>query len=255
MKGKKLIGVGSLAVCLSLILGGSLAAYGQTVYGSLAGTVYDPSGAVIPQADVTIRSLDPGQSREIRTDDAGFWRMPSLPPGRYAVDVVAPNFGKLTRAPIVVEPTVERTVDVTLRPGAVTEVVSVTAEAPLIEQTRAQLSRGVESRQIMMLPGLNSLTGLALLQPGAAPNDLGRPGSGFVVNGGRTRSNNFMIDGANNNDQSLQIPRQNLPPEVLGEFRIITNNFSAEYGRNFGSVVLQTTKSGTNEFHGASRWA
>ena len=180
--------------------------------------------------------------------------MPSLPPGRYAVDVVAPNFGKLTRAPIVVEPTVERTVDVTLRPGAVTEVISVTAEAPLIEQTRAQLSRGVDSQTILMLPGLNSLTGLALLQPGAAPNDLGRPGSGFVVNGGRTRSNNFMIDGANNNDQSLQIPRQNLPPEVLGEFRIITNNFSAEFGRNFGSVVMQTTKSGTNEYHGAVRW-
>lgn len=231
------------------------AANAQTVFGSLSGTVYDASGAVVPNANVAIRNLDTGVLREIKADETGFWRMPSLPPGRYAVDVVAPNFGKLTRAPIVVEPTVERTVDVTLRPGAVTEVVSVTAEAPLIEQTRAQLSRGVESRQIMMLPGLNSLTGLALLQPGAAPNDLGRPGSGFVVNGGRTRSNNFMIDGANNNDQSLQTPRQNLPPEVLGEFRIITNNFSAEYGRNFGSVVLQTTKSGTNEFHGASRWA
>jgi len=198
MKGKEMFRVGSLTLCLALILGGSAAVYGQTVYGSLAGTVFDPSGAVIPQASVTIRSLDTGQAREIKADDTGFWRMPSLPPGRYAVDVVAPNFGKLTRAPIVVEPTVERTVDVTLRPGAVTEVVSVTAEAPLIEQTKAQLSRGVDSQTIMMLPGLNSLTGLALLQPGAAPNDLGRPGSGFVVNGGRTRSNNFMIDGANN---------------------------------------------------------
>ncbi|MGB9606361.1 MAG: TonB-dependent receptor plug domain-containing protein, partial [Bryobacteraceae bacterium] len=155
----------------------------------------------------------------------------------------------------VVEPTVERTVDVTLQPGAVTEAVSVTAEAPLIEQTKAQLSRGVDAQTILMLPGLNSLNGLALLQPGVAPNDLGRPGAGFVVNGGRTRSNNFMIDGANNNDQSLQTPRQNLPPEVLGEFRIITNNFSAEFGRNFGSVVMQTTRSGTNEFHGIARWS
>jgi hypothetical protein len=95
MKGKKTFCVGSLALCLALILGGGVAAYGQTVYGSLAGTVFDPSGAVIPQASVTIRSLDTGQAREIKADDSGFWRMPSLPPGRYAVDVVAPNFGKL----------------------------------------------------------------------------------------------------------------------------------------------------------------
>jgi len=247
--------LGRLLVLLSLLALLPPAGYAQTVYGSLTGTVYDPSAAVIPRAQVVIRSLETGQTREIQADDNGFWRMPSLPPGQYAVEVSAPNFGKLVRAPILVEPTVERTVDVTLQPGAVAEVVSVTAEAPLIEQTKAQLSRGVDSQTIMMLPGMNTLTGLALLQPGAAPNDLGRPGSGFVINGGRTRSNNFMIDGANNNDQSLQTPRQNLPPEVLGEFRIITNNFSAEYGRNFGSVVLQTTKAGTNEYHGALRWS
>ncbi len=242
------------ALALAAALACTIAGYSQTVFGSLSGTVYDPTGAVIPNAEVVIRSLDTGQIREIRANEAGFWRMPSLPPGRYSVEASAPSFSKVSRAPILVEATIERTVDLTLNPGAITEVVSVTAEAPLIEQTRSQLSRGVDTRAIMMLPGLNTLVGLALLQPGVAPNDLGRPGSGFVVNGGRTRSNNFMIDGANNNDQSLQTPRQNLPPEVLGEFRIITNNFSAEYGRNFGSVVMQTTKAGTNEFHGAMRW-
>ena len=131
----------------------------------------------------------------------------------------------------------------------------MTEEAPLIEATKAQISEGVEARRILELPGLNTLNALALLQPGAAPNNNNRPGSGFVVNGARTRSNNFMIDGANNNDQSLMIPRQNVPPEVLGEFRIITNNFSAEFGRNAGSVVQQITKSGTNEFHGIGRWS
>jgi len=142
------------AVMLAL-LGGSGQLFGQTVFGTLSGTVYDASGAVVPNADVTIRNLDTGQARELKADETGFWRMPSLPPGRYAVEVAAPSFGRLSRSPIIVEPTVERTVDVTLRPGAVSEVISVTAEAPLIEQTKAQLSRGVDTRSIMMLPGLN----------------------------------------------------------------------------------------------------
>ncbi len=248
----------SVFLAVSAVLAGLVTApgvlSGQTVYGSLVGTVLDATGSVIPRASVVIRSLDTGLTREATASDTGFWRVSSLQPARYAVEVVAPGFGKLVRSPILVEPTVERTVDVTLSPGSVTEVVSVTAEAPLIEQTKAQLSRGVDAQTIMMLPGQNAQAGLALLQPGAAPNDLGRPGSTFVVNGGRTRSNNFMIDGANNNDQSLATPRQNLPPEALGEFRIITNNFSAEFGRNFGSVIQQTTKSGTNELRGVARW-
>jgi hypothetical protein len=125
----------------------------------------------------------------------------------------------------------------------------------MIESTRAQLSRGVDANAILALPGLNTLTGLALLAPGTLPNLQGRPGSGFVVNGARTRSNNFMIDGANNNDQSLSTPRQTVAPEVLAEFRIITNNFSAEFGRSSGSVVQQITRSGTNEYHGIMRWS
>jgi hypothetical protein len=134
-------------------------------------------------------------------------------------------------------------------------VVTVTEVAPLIEATRAQISRGVETKRILELPGQNTLNGLALLMPGAAPNNNGRPGSGFVVNGARSRSNNFMLDGANNNDQSLSTPRQTLAPEYLGEFRIITNNFSAEFGRNSGSVVMLNTRAGTNEFHGIARWS
>lgn len=227
---------------------------GQTVYGSLAGTVIDASGAVIPNASVSVRSMDTGITRELKTNESGFWRAPSLVPGRYQLEVTSAGFEKIIRGPLVVEPAVERAVDVTLKPSATSEVITVTEEAPLIEATRAQISKGVESRRILELPGLNTLNGLALLQPGATPNDQGRPGSGFTVNGGRTRSNNFMLDGANNNDQSLSIPRQNLAPEYLGEFRIITNNFSAEFGRNAGSVVMQTTRGGTNEYHGTMRW-
>lgn len=240
------------AVMLAII---SMAGYGQTVNGSLTGTVLDQSGAVIPNADVVVKSIDQGTVREFKTDLNGFWRVPSLPPGRYQLEVTSKGFEKIIRGPIQVDASVERAVDVTLKPSGTSEVVTVTEEAPLIEATRAQISKGVETKRILELPGQNTLNGLALLMPGAAPNQNGRPGSGFVVNGARSRSNNFMLDGANNNDQSLSIPRQNLAPEYLGEFRIITNNFSAEFGRNSGSVVMQNTRSGTNEFHGIARWS
>ena len=243
----------ALAV-LGILVVISVPGFGQTVNGSLTGTVLDPSGAVIPNADVVVKSIGQGTVREFKTDLNGFWRVPSLPPGRYQLEITSKGFEKIIRGPIQVDSNVERAVDTTLKPGGTTEVITVTEEAPLIEATRAQISRGVESRRILELPGQNTSTGLALLMPGAAPNQNGRPGSGFVVNGGRSRSNNFMLDGANNNDQSLQIQRQNLAPEYLGEFRIITNNFSAEFGRNAGSVVMQNTRSGTNDFHGIGRW-
>lgn len=226
----------------------------QTIYGSLTGTVFDASGAVVPNATVVVRSIDQGITRETKTEGNGFWQVPSLTAGRYQIEVTAAGFEKVIRGPIEVESSVERAVDVSLNPGSTSEVITITEETPLIEATRAQISKGVDAQRILELPGLNTLNGLALLMPGTAPNAQGRPGSGFVVNGGRTRSNNFMIDGANNNDQSLSIPRLNLAPEYMGEFRIITNNFSAEYGRNAGSVVMQTTRGGSNDFHGILRW-
>lgn len=226
----------------------------QTIYGSLAGTVTDPSGSVIPGADVVVRGMDTGLVREIKTDSSGFWRVPSLAPGRYQVEATSKGFEKIIRGPLMVDASVERALDVTLKPSATAETITVSEEVPLIEATRSQISRGVDAHRVLELPGQNTQAGLALLMPGAAPNNNGRPGSGFVINGARSRSNNFMLDGANNNDQSLSIPRQNIPPEYLGEFRIITNNFSAEYGRNAGSVVMQNTRSGSNEFHGIGRW-
>jgi hypothetical protein len=245
---------GSLWLLVVLFLSLGTLAYSQTIYGTLNGTVTDASGAVIPNAKVVVKNLETGAIRELTTNETGFWRAPSLPAGQYSVTVQVPNFETIQRGPLTVEAQVERTIDVSMRPGSTTEVVSVVSEAPLIEVSQAQVTKTVDSRRALELPGLNSRDGLALLQPGVAPNNNGRPGSGFVVNGGRTRSNNFTIDGANNNDQSLMIARQNLPPEALGQFAIITNQFSAEFGRNAGAQVSQFTKSGTNEFHGIARW-
>lgn len=244
-----------LVVFAAATLGLAAFLVAQTIYGSLTGTVFDASGAVVPNATVEVKSLQTGISRRVTTDTSGFWKAPSLLLGDYSVQVSADGFERQLKAPIRVESAVERNIDFSLTVGSSTETITVTEEAPLVEATRAQISKGVEMKQIMELPGLNTLNGLALLMPGVNQNAQNRPGSGFVVNGARTRSNNFMLDGANNNDQSLSIPRQNPPPEILTEFRIITNNFSAEFGRNSGSVVQQNTRSGTNEFHGVARWA
>lgn len=163
----------ALAILGMLILI-SVPGLSQTVNGSLSGTVLDQSGAVIPNADVVVKSIDQGTVREFKTDLNGFWRVPSLPPGRYQIEATSKGFEKIIRGPIQVDASVERAVDFTLKPSGTSEVVTVTEEAPLIEATRAQISRGVETKRILELPGQNTLNGLALLMPGAAPNNLQR---------------------------------------------------------------------------------
>lgn len=237
--------------CL-MLSGASLSA--QTIYGTINGTVTDQAKGVVPGAKVMVKNLDTGLTRETLTQDNGYYQVAALPSGRYSVTVSMPGFETLVREPITVSVSVDSTIDVTIKPAGTQEVLTITGEAPLIETTQSQLTKEVDATRIMELPGRNTLNGLALLQPGTTPNNNGRPGSGFTVNGGRSRSNNFTMDGANNNDQSLSTPRQNLPPEAIQEFQIITNNFSAEYGRNAGSYVNQITRSGTNDFHGTVQW-
>lgn len=240
-----------LCACLSLFLPSASA---QTINGSITGKVMDQSGAVIPGAKIAVKNLDTGITREAETTIMGIYNALALPAGRYSVSFSAKGFQSMIRQPIEVQTTVSVTVDATLVTGGPTELISVVAEAPLIETTQSQISKTVGGTAILDLPGLNTLNGLALMMPGAVPNQNSRPGSGFSMNGGRTRSNNFTIDGANNNDQSLSVPRLNLVPEYLSEFSIITNNFSGQYGRNSSSVITQITRSGTNEFHGTERW-
>lgn len=239
---------------ISLCLLSAVTAPAQTINGSISGKVMDSSGAMIPKAGITAKNLDTGIARDAETDAEGMYHLRAMPVGRYTLTFTVPGFETLSRGPIEVGMSVDVSVDATLQPGASQQVVEVTAQAPLIESTQSQLSKGVDTRTIMELPGLNTLNGLAVLQAGVVNSQNARPGSGFAVNGGRTRSNNFIIDGASNNDETLSQPRLNLAPEYLQEFRMITNNFSGEYGRNSSAVVAQNTRSGSNEFHGVERW-
>lgn len=231
----------------------SMLTQAQTINGNIVGTITDEQGAAVPGVTVTATNSATGFSRSATTNDEGNYRIAAVPSGDYQVKSDKSGFAAVDTMVSVSAATDSRT-DIQLKPGGVSAQVNVTTTNELLDTTQSQIGKVVDQTRILELPGRNSLNGLALLNPGVLPNQNGRPGSGFAVNGNRTRSNNFTIDGANNNDQSLSIPRQGLPPEAIGEFQIITNNFAAEFGRNAGSYVNQITKSGTNDVHGIGFW-
>jgi outer membrane receptor protein involved in Fe transport len=246
-----------LSVVTLLLLGSFLAVtlHAQTINGSISGSVTDQNGAAVPGATVTVTSSQTGQSRDAVTNTEGLFRINGLPIGIYTVKAEKSGYSTGTNDSVQVSSGINSEASFKLGAGGVTASVDVSDTGALLETTQSQVSKVVDQQRILELPGRNAQSGLALLNPGVLPNQNGRPGSGFAVNGNRTRSNNFTIDGANNNDQSLSIPRQNLPSEDLAEFQIITNTSSAEYGRNAGSYVNQITRSGSNEFHGTGWYA
>lgn len=254
MKKRVLYALG-LLFCTVLFSGSLVSA--QTINGAVTGQVTDTNGAAISGATVTVKNLDTGLTREATTNDEGVYRISAIQIGVYSVTAQAASFQSVSVDRLDVTTASDAKADIQLGVQGSQETVTVSSSGALLETTQSQVSKSVDRTRILELPGRNSLNGLALLNPGVLPNQNGRPGSGFAVNGNRTRSNNFTIDGASNNDQSLAIPRQNLPPEAIAEFQIITNTFSAEFGRNAGSYVNQITASGTNEFHGTGfyTWA
>lgn len=239
-----------LVLAMAIGFSASLQTMAQTINGTISGRVTDSQDAVVVGATVKVTNSENGTTRTAQTSDDGAFRFPGLAVGMYSVKVEKSGFTALTSNDVAVSVAGDTSLQLKLETGSVAATVDVTASGEVLDTTQSQVSKIVNQQQILELPGRNSLNGLALLNPGVLPNQNNRPGSGFAVNGNRTRSNNFTIDGANNNDQSLSIPRQNLPPEAIQQFQIITNTFAAEYGRNAGSYVNQITRSGTNEFHG-----
>lgn len=210
-------------VCLLFFVLVPIAVEAQTIYGNISGQVVDETGAAVPGVTITVTNVSTGATREATTNDEGLYKISGLPVGVYNVRAEKSGFAPQTVENLQVSTGVDSTANFKLGVGAVREEVVVVAAGALLEAQQSQVTKTVDPVRILELPGRNSLNGLALLQPGVLPNNNGRPGSGFAVNGNRTRSNNFTIDGANNNDQSLSIPRQNLPPEAIQEFQIITS--------------------------------
>ena len=229
----------------------------QSVTGSLSGVVSDERGAVIAGAAVTARNVDNGLTRNGSTDKEGRFRFVAMPIGGYNITVEAANFSKLIQSGITLVVNQDAVVDLTLKPGMVSEVVNVTENASVLNTTTAEVSTRFDSKRLSELPIApnRNVFNVLLSTPGVSQLSSGQTGFAngisFSANGGRLRSNNFMLDGQDINDPSVsggQIALNN--PDAIGEVRIITNQFLAEYGRNSGSVVNFIGKSGTNDFHG-----
>ncbi len=225
--------------------------------GTLRGSVKDPSDAVVPNAKVTATQQATKVTRSSNTDAAGSFVFPVLPVGAYDLEVEAGGFKKYQQKDINIDIGRVAVVEVKLTVGATTEVIEVGAESPQVETTNTQLGAVVNERAVVNLPlSARDTYQLLQLQPGVQSNvgqDLffGTEAAGVVsVNGGRGRSNNFTVNGGDANDTFVNLPVIQPSPDTIQEFRVITNNFDAEYGRNSGSVVNVVTKSGTNDFHG-----
>jgi Carboxypeptidase regulatory-like domain/TonB-dependent Receptor Plug Domain len=231
-------------------------ALGQTTTGSIYGTITDLSGAVIGGARVTVTNTQTGISQTALSNDSGNYLFPVLPTGDYSVSVEAKSFGTSTQNGIHLDVSQNVNTSFQLQPGTETQSVTVSAAGALIETRESQLSATVDQKQIEDLP-LNGREAYSLVQlvPGvttySAQSVIGDfNGTKFSVNGNRTNEDSYYIDGAFDtayfNQGGNIIPN----PDALQEFRLLTNDFDAEYGRFPGGVVNVITRSGNNNFHG-----
>ncbi|MET0623882.1 MAG: carboxypeptidase-like regulatory domain-containing protein [Pyrinomonadaceae bacterium] len=238
----------------SVVLLLATVAFGQTT-GTLEGVVRDTTGALVAGASVKITNTETGASRVIQTNENGLYVVTNLQPGpAYQVEVSATGFETKTVKDVAVRLGTGGTVNVELSVGGVSGVVVVTGDAALINSTESQLSTSYSQRQLQELPyGGGSIDNLALLTPGViTPGSASfTNGVGISSNGNRGRSNNFQLDGQDNNDNSVAGPTLTLTnSDAIGDYQITTNNPSAEFGRNAGAQVNVITKAGTNGFHG-----
>ncbi|HEY3457712.1 MAG TPA: TonB-dependent receptor [Bryobacteraceae bacterium] len=231
-------------------------ALSQGLTGGITGTVTDPSGAAVANASVTAKNVGTNAEVKAQTNASGTYRIVGLVPGDYTITVEDPGFRKATMPPQEIDVSSTRTIDVALEIGQPSEVVTVNEAAALLNADDAQLGKTL--RNIPNLPILSGNGGrnplqLVGLQPGvtmatSSTNSLGP----FSLNGGRTQSNNYILDGGDSNDLAINIPDsvQQLSPDAIAEFRVVTGAMKAEYGRNGGGTIEIVTKSGANEFHG-----
>ena len=235
--------------------------------GQITGQVTDASGAVVPGATIEIVNEATGQSRTVTSSAAGLYIVPLVNPGTYQLKATQTGFTTLVRNGIEVAVSGTTRVDFSLQVGQVSEQVTASAVAPLVETSNATLGVVVDEKKVVDLP-LNgrNFAQLGTLLPGVVAPPVGLGGldgnatvggfgdttGSFNVNGMRNQSNNFQLDGAANNDSFNSGFVVRPPPDAVQEFKILTHSYGAEYGRNAGSVVNVVTKSGTNTWHGSA---
>lgn len=238
------------ALCLS-------GAWAQTSTGTIVGTVLDPAGASIPNASIVVTNAATNETSRASSSAEGNYLAPLLKPGTYRVEVTAPGFKKFQQEGIVLQVQQQARVDIRLSVGDVTESVSVTADASVVETTSSSIGKVVDNKRILDLPlNTRNVYGLIYLTPGVA-GGIGNSHNqvGYSVNGVRGGLFDTLVDGS-----SASFPTVNgfhgisVFPSVdaVAEFKVQASNYSAEFGRSNGSVLNLVYKSGTNEFHGSA---
>jgi len=253
-----------LAVLLAVFLFGfqSPAAFGQIESGSISGTVRDASGAVVAGASVTARNVATSAERAVQAGENGQFIIPGLSPGTYEVTVTSTGFAPF-KARVEASVGGHTTVDAQLSvSGQVTTVEVVSAEATTVNTESQEISEVISPAQIAQLPSLNrnvyDFVGTAgNVSSGdrmgsASDQTTGTRGVGYVINGQRSSGSEILLDGAENVDLFTATVGQAISPDVVQEYRIVTNNFEAQYGRASGGVVNVLTKSGTSVLHGSA---
>jgi len=225
----------------------------------ISGSVKDPSDTPIPNANIKITNIDTGTQLATVTNESGLYRAAALVPGSYRVEADSPGFERLTRGPIPVQVSQTVALDMTLVLGKQDQSIVVSEAAPLIESQSSNVSQAVNRQMLAGLPLPNrAASSLASLAPGVVMIDTGSGTAEnypvFSVAGGRARNQNFVLDGGNvSNAVGLTRPQQltSLPVDAMQEFRVIANNYSAEYGHSTGGIVSMSTRAGTNQYHGS----
>lgn len=251
-----------VARVLTLALAASVAAppaHGQTTAGIIEGRIVDTSGAVLPGAVVTVTSAATGAVRSIPTNEQGLFRAPGLNPGTYDLTVELSGFGTVKQTGIELGVSQTVTLSIALSVGALSESLQVRAEAPLINSANASVSSTIDARKVLDLP-VNSrdFSRLALFSPSAKVSNSGV--ANLTFNGTDSAQNNFLLDGTDathvdnsymSNGRERGARLQTASSESVAEFRVLSSNYSAEYGRAAGAIVTAITKSGSNQFKGS----
>jgi hypothetical protein len=253
-----------IALVLAMVVSVRLPA--QVAGGTILGTIADPSGAVIPNAQVSIRNLATNVITTTVTNKEGFYTAPSLLPGRYEVAASAPGFTTVVATDITLTVGAQQVLNLTIQVGRVTERIQVADQAPAVQLASSAISAVVNSTTVLELP-LNgrSWTDLAALQPGVdairtqesigANDHRGKRGFGaqVTISGARPEQNDYRLDGISLNDYANGAPGSvlggNLGVDAIEEFSVLTSNYSAEYGKTSGGVVNAVTRSGTIQGH------
>ena len=248
--------------CFFTLLAASQCAFAQVDEGTITGTIQDTTGAVVPNAQVTLVNTDQGITLQTKTNNGGVYIFSPVRIGHYKVTVTAKGFAKTTQENLTLNIAQSLLVNVQLKPGAATETVEVSTAPPLLQTEEASIGQVVNEESVNSLP-LNGRNFTFLAQLGAGmqtpqADTRGNAASGaFSANGLRPAQNNYLLDGIDNNSNAVDFLNGTnfvvLPPvDAISEFKVQTADFSAELGRSAGAVMNATIKSGTNTFHGSA---